>query len=250
MDFKEWNSSLKCFLTVALLCFCISYNSILVSIFLFLEMNFFILKTLDYDFRALGKKILLPLSFVLMSVLPILIEISATYNPGKMGIEILGWYLFTDYQLIYKGLQLFFKVMAAYSILQFLLVTTPVYQIGGVLYRMKLPVPLVNLFYLTYRFIFMMQKTYEQLYQSAISRSGFETFGRSCRSFGILASALFIKSFNKTRVYMQAMDARGYEGNLMIYFEEEQVDSKAYLKVAFIGLSVVLVIALDMWLKR
>ena len=66
---------------------------------------------------------------------------------------------------------------------------------------------------------------------SADSRQGYCDFKTSCYTFGSVASNLLVVSLKKSNAYYTAMEARGYDGDL-VFLEEEKPFQFSHLFIA------------------
>ncbi len=71
--------------------------------------------------------------------------------------------------------------------------------------------------------MFVLLDMYGRMRQAAGARLGWKDFRTSCRSFGGIAGNLFVLSLRRSRVYADAMAARGYDGDLRFLEEEKPV---------------------------
>ncbi len=105
------------------------------------------------------------------------------------------------------------KSIAILMIFIALVTTMTVNSLGHVLYSFKLPVKLVFLLLITYRYIFVIGSEYERL-RTAMKIRGFKskTNMHSFRSIAYLIGMLFVRASLRAERVDQAMRLRGFNG--------------------------------------
>ncbi len=177
------------------------------------------------------KIMLLPLSFLIMAVVTIAFVGLTGEESIIFKINALGYSVgITNESLVISG-KLFLKSLGAVSCLYFLSLTTPVIQFVSVLKAFKLPVVLVELMGLIYKFIFVLVETADKIYVSQDSRLGYSSVKKGYFSLGKLVSSLFIQSMIKSRALYTSLESRGYDGELNVLEKEYEIK---YLKIVSI----------------
>ena len=120
---------------------------------------------------------------------------------------------------IFFCLRLICTAFASVSCLYFLALSTPVTDLVLALRRFHIPQLLIELMILIYRFIFLLQEIAHQISVSQKSRLGNCNYRTSIRSFGALLSALFIRSVRQSGILFDALEARGYHGEIQVLEE-------------------------------
>lgn len=145
---------------------------------------------------------------------------------------------------IFLGLLLFFKSNEILLISVSMLMTSEPFQIFRAFRELKLPPKLVQLFFLTYRYIFTVYEEYSVLVKSAKCR-GFKpkTSLQTYKTYGYIMANLLVKSyFRADRVY-KAMLSRGFKGEFPAY-RELVMKREDYVFAAF---SVILFALVEIW---
>lgn len=173
-------------------------------------------------FSVLIKLFLLPLSFLILSIVAIVFQFSSTGEGLLFFIKIGSAGIGFSKTGVITGLNLFLKAMSAVSCLYFLVLTMPLMDFLSALGRMKLPSLMVQLMGLVYRFIFILLETAEAMYTAQKSRLGYHTLKGGYRSMGSLIANLFFRSYKKAEALYTGLEARGYEGELNVL--EESAD--------------------------
>lgn len=191
-------------------------------------------------FRYLWRLLLLPVSFLLLSLWTLLLQISTQPLAGVSQVWQLGpFYFGLDWQQLGQAGRLLLQALAAISCLYFLILTTPIVEILAVLRRLHFPPLLLELMGLVYRFIFVLAEAGAQIYISQSARWGYAGLANSYRSLGQLVAALLLKSQQRSRQLYQALEARGYQGELKV-MEPDYHRSR-------VNLALILLVQLILW---
>lgn len=161
--------------------------------------------------------LLIPLSFLVTSVIAIVItvtwqgpqEMLYSFSVGNLSVGIAG-------QDLGRAVQLFLRVLPGISCLYFLTLTTPLIEIMSVLRRLRVPSLFLELMGLIYRFSFVLWDTAENIYVSQSSRLGYSSWFRSLFSLGQLAANLFLKSLQRSQMLDFALVSRGFSGEFRV----------------------------------
>ena len=97
-----------------------------------------------------------------------------------------------------------------------LALTTPMAQLLELLQRWKLPKTLVELMFLTYRYLFLLWGLLESMSQAARCRLGWRNFSAGVRTSGAAASILLVRSLGQARRSLAAMEARCWRGDVSL----------------------------------
>jgi cobalt/nickel transport system permease protein len=157
-----------------------------------------------------ARLLLIPVSFAVMSILVVLFitgggEVLAV-------IPVPGLPLTITAGGVNLSVLLLARVFGGMCSLFFIALTTPMTDVFGILRRMRVPDVFIDLSMLIYRFIFIFIDEAGQIYRSQVMRLGYGRFGESVQSFGMLAGALFLRTWESGEHLMLAMDARCYDG--------------------------------------
>ena len=112
------------------------------------------------------------------------------------------------------GLLVLTRMMAGFSCLAFLALTTPLNEIFPILEHLNIPKILLELAMLMYRYIFVFLDEAINMYHSQETRLGYSSLQKTLKSMGMLVSNLFIKTWARGEQVYMAMESRGYDGTL------------------------------------
>jgi len=190
--------------------------------------------------RIFLRLMLVPLSFLLLSVLTIAFSISSNPLGFWIAQTIHGLTIGIRYPDLITAFQLFLRSLGAVSCLYFLALTTPMTEIITVLHRLKVPSIITELMLLTYRFIFVLMETAFTIKRAQSSRLGYISLKISYRSLSRLFSALLGKVFVKSQELYNAMAARCYTGEIKVLTKKYPVSLRNYIII--IGLELTLIL--------
>ena len=184
-----------------------------------------------------GKKyfplFLIPMTFLIVGTLTIMITKIPFENAYLLGFSLGGdTYGFTVDSLL-LGINLILKSLAAVSAMYFLALTTPLKDILFVLKKWKIPSVIIELMELIYRFIFIVYSESRKIYVAQASRMGYSTFRNSIKSLGTLGSMLFLRGFKRSDRIFNALESRGYNGNIVLLADEYEKSSGALIYLIF-----------------
>lgn len=192
--------------------FCILFKDPVSAVIVFLLMSMAIVKGAKVPFRYYLTMLFFPFVFLFLSVITILISVA----PANVELEDLllsmmignwQWYISTGN--LQRVIQLLFSVLAGISCMYFFILTTPIQQIIWLLQKVKLPSLFIELFVLTYRFIFVLMKSMNEIRTAQVSRLGYRRYRQSITSLGQLIIGVLLKSVKGAKEFQMATDARG-----------------------------------------
>ncbi|MGL4669220.1 MAG: cobalt ECF transporter T component CbiQ [Methanobacteriaceae archaeon] len=115
------------------------------------------------------------------------------------------------------GLRTFFRVIASFSCLGLLSLTTPISEILNTLGLIKIPSIIIEIALLMYNTIFIFLNQVDIMSNAQKTRLGYMGIKNSYRSLGLLISNLFFKSLDKSDQLQISLDSRGYDSKLPVY---------------------------------
>jgi cobalt/nickel transport system permease protein len=97
--------------------------------------------------------------------------------------------------------------------MNFVALTTPLVDVLELFRRWGMPLILVDIMVIIYRFIFVLLDSLNIMVMAQDSRLGYHTsYRRAMNSAALLGSRLFIEAFQRSRRLQIALESRGYEG--------------------------------------
>lgn len=227
------NPTIKFLFAILTLTFCIVSKSVLMGAVVLAVNGYLTVNKGGISFRRYFHLMMVPLTFLVLSTLAIVINI------GKEPLDAyaipIGEYFITgSYMGLWKGLQLCFTALASVSCLYFLSLNTTMTDIISVLKKFKMPSLFIELMLLIYRYIFILLDIAYKLSIAQDSRLGNKDYKTSIKSFSGMLSALFLRAVKRSRYLFDAMEARGYQGEILVLEEHYPVKkAQLYWLVAF-----------------
>lgn len=205
----SWNPDWKVFIGLLSLFGCILSKTGLVSLMIGLGMLWLTLGWGGVEWSVYWRMMTIPLSFICLSGLVILLDL--TKEAVMETVLVTG------------------KALTGTTCLYMISLTTPVYELAGVLRRRHVPEVMIELMILMYRFLFLLLEFYGNMKESARARLGDIGPRQGYRSFFGICANLLVLAFRRASASFDAMEARGYEGNIRFLEQEKPVTKKQRL---------------------
>ncbi len=220
---RQWNAAFKVHLSMLTLLLCIVFNNPYVSVAVIIAMAYLTVIKGEIPLTEYLSILAIPITFILLSTFTIAIDFSKQ-PVGQYNLYIGFFYIFTSTIQLKKMTFLILKIFAAISALQMMTLSTPTSEIIYVLRRIHVPKLIVELMSLIYRYIFILMDVSTKMKNSAKARQGYCDFKTSCYTFGNIASNMLIISLKKANAYYDAMEARGYDGDIVFLEENKKIE--------------------------
>lgn len=167
--------------------------------------------------RRYLKWLLIPLFFLTMSLMGLLISFSLD-GQGMLFKQHVGYFYVGIYTASFMlALETFLRSLCALSVTYLFVLTTPFNQLMSVFKRLHLPNILIEIIFLSYRFIFILIEEMSLIYKAQHLRFGYSTIKNSYRSLGLLASMLLIRVMARYDAMIINLDCKLYQGNFPIH---------------------------------
>lgn len=209
---SKLNPLIKC-----LFCFCIMLCIFLINSIgfnIFITSIIFIILVVIAKIPGIKylKMTIIPVSFLVMSIVIILISISSDSSIYIYSLKIGNMYIGISQQGLNTSMELFFRVLACISSMYFLSLTTPINQQIIVMRKLKIPIVIIELTVLMYRFIFILLEECRQIYTAQYIRFGYKDIKKSYKSLSLLIKLLFIRVLIRYEDMNIALDNKLYNG--------------------------------------
>lgn len=126
-----------------------------------------------------------------------------------MGMEITG-----HRDGLREGLLIASRIAGAVSLVTLLGFSTSFTDLMAALAWLRVPRGLIDVALFAWRYLFVLFDDAQVVYAAQKNRLGYSGYRRGLRSFGTLAGALIIKSFDSSQTVTCAMVQRGYDGTM------------------------------------
>lgn len=212
---RERNPYSKLLFGVGNLFLCIICRSNVVSICIFIMMFALIVLVGKMPFGAYLRLLCVPMIFLIISTITVIFEFGHVGSVKAMVSFANGHIYMTAWSLT-RGIQLFMSSFASVTCLYFLAVSTPVIDLIQVLRSCHLPKIVIELMYLIYRFIFLLLETGSAIVVAQDCRLGYKDRKTSMKSTTKMSAVLFVRAYQKADALFNAMESRGYDGDLCV----------------------------------
>nr|WP_303714241.1 cobalt ECF transporter T component CbiQ [Methanoculleus marisnigri] len=209
---RETSPGLKLFIGLSSILLCVSSPDPAAPLLVAATMSAAVLILAKIPARFYARLLLVPVSFAMMSIAVVLFVTGS----GPVLFEVPGLPLAVTADGANLALLLLARVFGGMCSLYFIALTTPMAEVFDILRRLRVPAVFIDLAMLTYRFIFILIEEAGQIYRSQVMRLGYGRFRESVQSSGMLAGALFLRTWESGEALVLAMDARCYDGKLGI----------------------------------
>lgn len=202
----------KIIFALSTLIICVASPSPLVPIIVFLTTSTLLLRFAKIPVHFYWSLLVYPTAILIASCL--IIALFFGYGESLMEI-VLPWFSWTIFKNgVTMGIVTFFRVEGGLSCLYFLVLTTSMTDILITLRRAHLPMILIEISLLIYRYIFVFMEVAAKMYTAQKLRLGYSSWKKRIRSTALLTGNLFIRTLEQGERTFMAMNARGYDGKI------------------------------------
>jgi cobalt/nickel transport system permease protein len=145
---------------------------------------------------------------------------------------------------LHEGLLVLCRVFGCSVSLFFIALTTPMTDLFNGMKRIGIPIELIDLMMIIYRYIFILIDQAVEIWHAQVMRLGYSRPMESIRSFSMLCGMLFISTWNAGEDLIHAMDCRCYDGIIPSLDQAEPVQMRSLIPVLLYlaGLSGILLV--------
>ncbi len=227
---RDASPSLKLFLGLASMIICVSSSSPLAPLFVALTMSLATMLLAKIPGRIYSHLLLVPLSFALLSA-----AVVAFMHGG--GTALIQLPLFgLDLAVREEGAKMAFLLLArtfgGMCSLYFIALTTPMIEIFATLRSLGIPSSIIELSMMIYRYIFVFLDQAARIHSAQVMRLGDVRARSAINSFAMLASVLFLRSWEQGERLVLAMDCRCYDGKLEMMEQAAKATGRQMLAAA------------------
>ena len=195
------------------------YNYI--SLLIILTMSFIIVGVAKIELKDYIHLIKIPITFLIISIIMILINFSNDKDILLYSIEIGSLYVGVSVESINSATHLFFRALSCLTCIYFIMLTTPFNQLIFVFKKLHLPDIVLEIAMLMYRFIFIFMEEVADIRKSQELRFGYINLKNGYNSFGLLVSMLFKRMMIRYDEMSIALDMKLYDGTFHIVGDDK-----------------------------
>ena len=204
---KNFHPLIRITLTLFLLVLSISLDVTQFFMALFISASLCVLMTTRISFGSYIKMLLIPMGFIFVSLIVIAIEKSSTGVLITIGN--------TGYAITEAGLSLAIKVfirsLSSISLIYMMSTTVPMQHFITFMKRIHLPFAFIELFILSYRFIFILIEEAQDMITAQEMRFGYFKISTAVKTINQLGASLFMRAFSRFEDLNDAMALRFYD---------------------------------------
>ena len=160
--------------------------------------------------------LLLPSSFLLLSLIGILLSFSRNAENMLFSISFGSFYFGVYERSIFIAMTVVCRSFAALIVTGLFVMSTPFNQLITIGKRCKVPLLLLEITLLTYRFIFIFLEEMVMIYRIQTLRFGYRTLKTGYHSLAILVVMLFERVFIRYRQMAIALEMKLYQGQFHV----------------------------------
>lgn len=239
---RNVNAVYKTCVSLTILMFCIVANNMVVSLFIIVSMGIITVKLGGVQLKSYISLLKLPIFFMIMGSIAIAFEIGK-YPIGEWYLDLHYFYLYITKESLFKTVSIICRALGALSSMYMLTLSTPANEIIIVLRKFHVPKLMIELMHMIYRFIFIILDVQGKMQYAAESRLGYVDFKTSIKSFGKIGGNLLIMSLKKANTYYDALESRGYDGELKFLEEDKRCEAR----LIFYAL-IYIIIIISLWI--
>ncbi len=218
---RNKNNKLKLGLVAAALLVGVSSTSPVAPLFIALTMSLATIRLGKVPARFYAELAIAPLSFAIFGTAIILFFFGS--GPEIFSLELLGNRIGASAEGADLAVLVVSRTLSGMCCLFFLALTTPMVELFAVLKRLRMPDSFVELSMMIYRYIFVLLEEAIRMRHAQVMRLGYDGFRSSIQSFSMMASTLFLRTWEQGEKLYTAMDARCYDGKLSLFEEKKPI---------------------------
>ena len=191
-----------------------------ISLLIIALMSFVIVVIAKIELKDYLHFIKIPLTFLIISIIMILLNFSHNKEIFLYSIKIGNLYVGVTNESLKSAMHLFFRALSCLTCIYFIMLTTPFYQLIFVFKKLHLPDVVLEISMLMYRFIFIFMEEVSDIRKSQELRFGYINLKNGYNSFGLLVSMLFKRMIIRYDEMSIALDMKLYDGTFHIVGDE------------------------------
>lgn len=219
---KDINPSFKVLFALLTLIICVISTSPVIPLVITCLMSYLILFKAKIPVGFYLKFISIPFIFGFMTFIFMVLFFGMTDPWFK--INLINLTVYKDgFNL---GALVFTRILGGFTCLGFLALTTPMTEIFSLLESFKIPIVVLEIAMLMYRYIFVFLAEATNMYNSQKTRLGYLSIKGSFKSLGMLVSNLFIKTWVRGEQVYISMESRCYDGSVKTFRPRSGIGTK------------------------
>ena len=194
-----------------------------ISLLIIALMSFVIVVIAKIELKDYLHFIKIPLTFLIISIIMILLNFSHNKEIFLYSIKIGNLYVGVTNESLKSAMHLFFRALSCLTCIYFIMLTTPFYQLIFVFKKLHLPDVVLEISMLMYRFIFIFMEEVSDIRTSQELRFGYINLKNGYHSFGLLVNMLFKRMMIRYNEMSIALDMKLFDGTFHIVGDSKDV---------------------------
>ena len=155
----------------------------------------------------------------------------------SLAVEFAGWRPYVTEAGLHRAIVVTARSLGCSTAMLLFAATTPFTDLVQILRRLRTPALVLDLLTITYRSLFILLETAEQMRKAQASRLGYSSFRATLRSLGMLVARLFSRSLERAELSWQALLSRGYEQELRVLAPQHEISVPRLLASSALNLA-------------
>ena len=170
--------------------------------------------------KVFRRVLLAEVGFLLLTSIGVAVSISTRNHGVGWQLPVGRFWLVVTPKSLEQMILLVTRAMGGAAALNFLSFTTPMVDMVGLMRKMRLPEPLIDVMVIMYRFIFVLLETLTKMVTAQRSRLGYSAgYRRGMQASGLAGARLFFNAMRRSQRLETALESRGFDGTLRVDFD-------------------------------
>lgn len=165
------------------------------------------------SFRKYCKWMMVPFSFLLISMLGILVSLGWDNTQMIVSFHLGSLYIGINPESVTVAAQAFFRSLSCLAVTYLFVLSTPFDQLIQIGKKVRLPTALLEIILLTYRFIFIFLDEMIAIKRAQTLRFGYISMKTSYRSLGMLVTLLLTRVLSRYKQMVIALETKLFTGD-------------------------------------
>lgn len=215
-DLTRINPMIKFTFGTTLLLMAIIIENIYINISIIVLLAMMIIFVAKINARRYMGLFLIPSSFLVLSIITILISFSKNNLPFIYSLHIGNIYAGITHESLSFSIKLVLRTLACLSSTYFIALSIPMNQLIVVFKILKVPMVIIEMIILIYRFANIFINEYRDMQTAIELKFGFRGLKNSYHSVSLLVSLLFMKMMKSYEELNTSLEVKNYNGNFYI----------------------------------
>lgn len=220
--YSNSNPYIKTIVSLALILLSIISSNISILCFIMVVVILITIFGAGIPIKSYAKMIVAPVMYLLISIFAIIFTFgfsNSVYSGDFIyfkQFQFLNFYIGLAEGSLQKGAILGLRAISSICAMYFLILTTPCSQQIKVMKKVNLPMVLIELYVLTYRFIAIFFEEAILIHTAQKMRFGYNSYKNSINSLAILIKILFVRIMIRFKDMESILEIKHFDGNFYV----------------------------------